>query len=620
MSCKKLFGLVLALTILSSMIVSLPLVSAVYTYEYPFMSPDLKGDISNDGVVDIFDMVYVAIHYNTDHTHPYWDPRVDLNDDDVVDLFDLVEVAVNHGSVEAEPVAYSSDFYFTVPVDGDEEVWYNVLTRVYVPSSLSGQDFYFNAGPVDDWVINVKIDGHLKYEGSTAGQACLPVNVELGNLAMGYHFLEFVFAEKWYSGNVHFNVTTASGEAAELARFRVCVPNYINTEYRYTVKTCTYFPGDDFFLGGFADDFIDDVYVNVGLIWSDWEWDMGSNYGAIYAWGDGFMYPLGWQDMWRNITFAFGERDLGGLVDFQYISWTNQRDKIGQPKFYAAGNLNEADHIEINSASLYGGSKWKDESDPEFSERYYAVRQAISARYDDGSKWFDASIEVGLGLGWAEWALLPATEDDVGLTLNLTALSFSTNQVNQFPYKWFDLRLGYTTIDVYSFPDLEIKGIEYQEHDSFVKSDLTSAIDFIGVVILVVSGACLPPLEAIVGATYGLSMNGLADVLEVTQGQHVSDFEQVVKEPDHHYQLLGNQDLVVPSPNEGETRTESDILFVKFNPAAGKHCGLTKIVLQGTLAAVQWFIGGPLTGPLPIWIAPIANITIITYIPWFLRG
>ncbi len=101
--------------------------------------------------------------------------------------------------------------------------------------------------------------------------------------------------------------------------------------------------------------------------------------------------------------------------------------------------------------------------------------------------------------------------------------------------------------------------------------------------------------------------------------QHVSRFNTAITEG-HHYQVQRSYDLSVPSPVPGEIEAESDILFFKLNPEAGKHCGLTKVVLQGTLEAVQWFIGGPGTGPLPVWSAPIANITIITYIPWFLRG
>jgi len=66
--------------------------------------------------------------------------------------------------------------------------------------------------------------------------------------------------------------------------------------------------------------------------------------------------------------------------------------------------------------------------------------------------------------------------------------------------------------------------------------------------------------------------------------------------------------------------SESDVLFFKLDPIAGRHCGLTKVVLQGTLKAVQWFIGGPGTGPIPVWSANIANITIAIHIPWFLRG
>jgi hypothetical protein len=99
---------------------------------------------------------------------------------------------------------------------------------------------------------------------------------------------------------------------------------------------------DDYFLIGYADDYIDDVHVD-GLVWQDWMWDMGE-YGAIYAWGDGFSYPLG--NLENNtglnaytLSFKFGNINATGLLDFQIVSWDKQRDRIGKPKFYASANI-----------------------------------------------------------------------------------------------------------------------------------------------------------------------------------------------------------------------------------------------------------------------------------------
>ena len=57
----------------------------------------------------------------------------------------------------------------------------------------------------------------------------------------------------------------------------------------------------------------------------------------------------------------------------------------------------------------------------------------------------------------------------------------------------------------------------------------------------------------------------------------------------------------------------------KPKPLTNTRCGLSKVVLHGTLETVQWFIGGPGTGPISVWGANIANITITIYIPWFLK-
>ncbi|MDH7563594.1 MAG: hypothetical protein QHH24_01745 [Candidatus Bathyarchaeota archaeon] len=432
-----------------------------------------------------------------------------------------------------------------------------------------------------------------------------PANISLGVLGGGYHLLEFEFVERWRGGKLQFHVATATGEKAWLVRFRVYVPNSGDNDVRYIVKTQTCFPGGTFFLGGYADDYIDDVMVDAGLLWQDWMWNMGS-YGAIYAWGDGFMYPLSWQYGQHLVTFAFGEIWLSGVLDFQYISWTNQRNKIEPPKFCAIGNLNQLDPSSahpIDSAMFYGGSMWKEESDPEFSERYFETRQVINV----GSL---GIFEVGLGLGWAEWALLPGTEDDVGITLNFTNTYFSTEE--DPPWYYWEFSLRNTMIEIYSFPALEIEGIEYEEHDSFVRPDLIATMDYTGTVIMFVSGALLPTgAPAKIGATVGLGIKGIATAIKIAEGQQVSRFKQIITD-DHNYQVQSQKDWTM-RPLE----TKSDVVFFKLNTVMGKHCGLIKIVFKTTLDAIWWHWTD--FGPMPVPFA-LADITTTIHIPCFLRG
>ena len=56
----------------------------------------LGGDGTNDGAVNLTDLVLVGAHYNTT---PPGDPRADLNQDGTVDLLDLVLVSTNYGRV-----------------------------------------------------------------------------------------------------------------------------------------------------------------------------------------------------------------------------------------------------------------------------------------------------------------------------------------------------------------------------------------------------------------------------------------------------------------------------------------------------------------------------------------
>ena len=60
----------------------------------------IAGDVNRDGVVDIFDLVFVANALGK--TEPN---DADVNDDGVINIFDLVLVASNFGNIAAAPLA-----------------------------------------------------------------------------------------------------------------------------------------------------------------------------------------------------------------------------------------------------------------------------------------------------------------------------------------------------------------------------------------------------------------------------------------------------------------------------------------------------------------------------------
>lgn len=67
-----------------------------YTGQLP---PELVGDITGDGVVDIFDVVIVAKAFGSVLGGPNWDQRADLNGDNKIDIFDMVVIAVHYAQV-----------------------------------------------------------------------------------------------------------------------------------------------------------------------------------------------------------------------------------------------------------------------------------------------------------------------------------------------------------------------------------------------------------------------------------------------------------------------------------------------------------------------------------------
>jgi len=67
-----------------------------YPLIYPFGYVP-NPDINNDGVIDILDLVKIALVYGSIPGMPIWNPYVDLNQDSRIDVFDLVMIAVNYG-------------------------------------------------------------------------------------------------------------------------------------------------------------------------------------------------------------------------------------------------------------------------------------------------------------------------------------------------------------------------------------------------------------------------------------------------------------------------------------------------------------------------------------------
>lgn len=60
-------------------------------------SPNILGDVNNDGHVDIKDMAIIILAYGSNSGSPNWNSAADLNQDGTVDIRDLGIVARNYG-------------------------------------------------------------------------------------------------------------------------------------------------------------------------------------------------------------------------------------------------------------------------------------------------------------------------------------------------------------------------------------------------------------------------------------------------------------------------------------------------------------------------------------------
>jgi hypothetical protein len=102
----------------------------------------------------------------------------------------------------------------------------------------------------------------------------------------------------------------------------------------------------------------------------------------------------------------------------------------------------------------------------------------------------------------------------------------------------------------------------------------------------------------------------VAAIIKFTQGQSLPQYVETVSEY-HHRQVKGTSAIVT-----GISDSKSSAVFFKLNPNEHFRCGLTKVVLSGTLVADACFWNFPgLIAHNPF---PMANIKVSIYIPWFI--
>jgi hypothetical protein len=575
-----------------------------------------------DGTVDMRDLWFVSVKFGRDEGHPEFDYMADIVPDRTIDMLDKWYVSKNYGKYgtyitdltgvtvlfntgeqkspdsdgfvtipqsatnftvkrngtpigamvifygpREPPIAYSTTFDFTVPDDGNNEVWYYVLARVYVPEALSGQNFYFVA-TADDRVQNVKLNAYSKAGSGSS------VNINLGILAKGYHLLEFEFVEIIGSGSLNFHVATANGDYAWLSRFRTYVPNYSDTEYRYTVKTHTYFPiSDRYFIKGFADDYIDDIKLGGGWLYQDWQWS--SYWTAIYAWGDGFNVPCGYLDPadWRDIELIYGVMS-GGILDFQILSFTEQPDKIakGTPEFWASVMALAGFSVQLKDKKLYAGSQWY--SDPGLSERKIVVSQEIYfAMYRDVSPYdlfWDAKVRFDVGIIHLDPII--NSETSFGIAVNVTYLGGVEKPTDCIWANEVSMQAR-VPIQAVNVVDWEYKDI--QGGKSIVNQNFKIAT---GMSIAVATT---------LAASYGLPVGAMVGL--VAAGAMVTGIFNFVKdeqEAPFKYQGYADNYASASIDSLGSVNTGqsvSEVGFVRVKPAANTHCGFVEVYVRGSV-------------------------------------
>jgi hypothetical protein len=373
-------------------------------------------------------------------------------------------------------------------------------------------------------------------------------------------------------------------------RFRIYVPNYSDTKYEYTVTMHTWCSmKDDYFLIGYADDYIDDVCVD-GLVWQDWMWDMGE-YDAIYAWGDGFMYPLGWQNGWHNITFTFGEIWLAGLLDFQYISKTQQPDRIGLPKFWTKVSATEASpYLKIYESKAWTGSKWL--STPGTSMRTITTTVQVLANTTDTNTFYPAPQEAQVSLTLYNLSTLYPTwsYQDIGVVVNLTYTYFIDGSVTYGMPIWFypynvEVKLAEQDYMLYMpTPSLVFYN---QTQTSFISTEWKVVLAFASTALGKLMGQILGGgiVGWIAGSAIGIYTGyHINQQISMAEGQVLNWTQEYMGPPTSRNFTMNafktTKDQVPLSPVVGSV---CSAFVFHILPIESNHCGLISINLKGYL-------------------------------------
>jgi hypothetical protein len=60
-------------------------------------APLLLGDINDDGIVDIYDAILLAVAFGSEPSADNWNPNADINGDEIVDIYDAIILAIHFG-------------------------------------------------------------------------------------------------------------------------------------------------------------------------------------------------------------------------------------------------------------------------------------------------------------------------------------------------------------------------------------------------------------------------------------------------------------------------------------------------------------------------------------------
>ncbi|MEM1552012.1 MAG: hypothetical protein QXH03_05035 [Candidatus Bathyarchaeia archaeon] len=329
---------------------------------------------------------------------------------------------------------------------------------------------------------------------------------------------------------------------------------------------------------------------------------------------------------------------VGGLLDFQYVSRSNQPAKIGNPKFWTSISTSEASsYLKIYASKVWIGSEWLGNVAISPYITVTTVRVLVNATSDNPyylSIPQEAQVSLILYPLLLEWPE-PISYVDIGVVVNLTYTYYIEDSLIYGMPIWFEpYSIEAKTPEQGAMLYIPQKSMVFctQSNTSFVSPEWKIYLQYgtriaCGLLGFLVSYGTGPIIGRFWGGMLGLATSTTTGILSgfyFEQNEQLNSTQEYVGTPSYRkFSMNAFKTTKEQKPLSPVVSNQSSTFFLRIDTWDSFYCGSVSISMKGRLW-FPFFYREPGQGPpgSPNWYGDWlpTNVEIETRIPVFVRG